>query len=163
MGQGQQGKVKGMPKDPKMIRVMLQTRTPVHFNVSDVKVVATCLGSVLPQPNHLTRLGGTKGMWPNPSKQQPTVDLQHSLPDPKPKLTLLQAVQKRGWPEVTAVPFLNPDPIACLVGCSNEAPVVIDGQIQWHYLTQVHKSPVWVPSSVKSWHWWSNPWVSYWN
>ena len=27
-----------------------------------------------------------------------------------------------------AVPFLNPDPIACLVGQSNEAPIIVDGQ-----------------------------------
>ena len=53
MEQGQQGKVKGMPKDPKTVRVMLQTgRTPVHFSVSDVKVGATWLGTVPPQPNH---------------------------------------------------------------------------------------------------------------
>ena len=47
-----QVKVKEMPKDPKMDRVMLPTRrTPVHFSVSNVKVGATWLGSVLPQPN----------------------------------------------------------------------------------------------------------------
>ena len=52
VGQGQQGKVKGMPKDPKMVRVMLQTRrTPVHFSVSYVKVGATWLRSVPPKPN----------------------------------------------------------------------------------------------------------------
>ena len=33
-----------------------------------------------------------------------------------------------GWPEVAPVPFLNPDPIAHLVGCSNEAPLIVDGQ-----------------------------------
>ena len=53
VGQGLQGKVKGMPKDPKMVRVMLQTRrTPVHFCVSNVKAGATWLWSVPPQPNH---------------------------------------------------------------------------------------------------------------
>ena len=67
-------------------------------------------------------------MWPNPCQQQPTVNLQHSLSDVKPKLTILKAAQKRGQPEVTPVSFLNPDPIACLVGCSNEAPLLIDGQ-----------------------------------
>ena len=51
--QGLQVKVKGMPKVPKMDRVMLQTRrTPVHFSVSDVKVGLTWLGSVPSQPNH---------------------------------------------------------------------------------------------------------------
>ena len=67
-------------------------------------------------------------MQPNPCQQQPTVDLQHSLPDPKPKLTLLQAVQKRGQPEVGPITFLNPDPITHLVGCSNKAPAIINGQ-----------------------------------
>ena len=65
---------------------------------------------------------------PIPCQQQLTVDLPHSLSDPKPKPTLLQVVQKRGQPEVTPVPFINPDPIACLVGCSNEAPVIVDWQ-----------------------------------
>ena len=40
----------------------------------------------------------------------------------------MKAAKKRGQQEVTPVPFLNPDPIACLVGCSNEALVVVDGQ-----------------------------------
>ena len=65
---------------------------------------------------------------PSPHQQQPTVDLQHSLPDPKPKPTLLKAVQKRGQPEVAPVPFISPDPIAHLVGYSNEAHVIINGQ-----------------------------------
>ena len=47
---------------------------------------------------------------------------------PKPKPTTMKVTQKKGWPEVTTVPFLNPDPIAHLVGCSNEAPVIVDGQ-----------------------------------
>ena len=65
---------------------------------------------------------------PTPWQQQPTVVLQHFLPYPEPKLTLLQAVQKRGQPEVAPIPFINPDSIAHLVGCSNEGPVIIDGQ-----------------------------------
>ena len=36
--------------------------------------------------------------------------------------------QKKGQLEVTHVPFLNPDPIAHLVGCSNKAPVIVYGQ-----------------------------------
>ena len=46
----------------------------------------------------------------------------------EPKPTILKVAQMKGWPEVAPVPFLNPDPIACLVGCSNEAPVIVDGQ-----------------------------------
>ena len=62
-----------------------------------------------------------------PHQQQP-INLQHSLPDPKPKLTLMKAAKKKGQPEVAPTPFLNADPIVQLVGCSNEVPVVIDGQ-----------------------------------
>ena len=40
----------------------------------------------------------------------------------------MKAAKKRGQPEVTPILFLNPDPIAQLVGCSNKVPVVIDGQ-----------------------------------
>ena len=78
--------------------------------------------------NLLNQKAGTKECVPTSHQQQPTVDLQHSLPDPEPNPTLLKAVWKKGWPEVTPVPFINPDPVACLVGCSNEAPVIIDGQ-----------------------------------
>ena len=60
--------------------------------------------------------------------QQQQINLQHSPPDPKPKLILMKAAKKGGQPEVAPTPFLNPDPIAQLVGCSNEVPVVIDGQ-----------------------------------
>ena len=40
----------------------------------------------------------------------------------------MKAAKRKGWQQVTPIAFLNPDPIACLVGCSNEAPVIIDGQ-----------------------------------
>ena len=36
--------------------------------------------------------------------------------------------QKKGWPEVTPDPFLNPDPVTHLVGHSNKSPVIVDGQ-----------------------------------
>ena len=38
----------------------------------------------------------------------------------------MKVAQRKGWPEVALIPFLNPDPLACLVGCSNEATVVVD-------------------------------------
>ena len=60
--------------------------------------------------------------------QQPTVGPQHSLPDPKPKLTILEVAQKKGWPEVVPFPFLNIDPVAHIVGHSNEAPVIVNRQ-----------------------------------
>ena len=40
----------------------------------------------------------------------------------------MKAVQKTRQQEAAPVPFLNPDPVAWLVGCSNEAPVIVDGQ-----------------------------------
>ena len=65
-------------------------------------------------------------MWSTPL-QQPTVSSQHSLCDPKPKLTQVKAVNRKGWKGITPIPFLNPDPEAQLVGHANEMPVVIDG------------------------------------
>ena len=53
---------------------------------------------------------------------------QHSLPDPRQRLMSMRAAQRAGQQEAAPVPFLNPDPIACLVGHSNEAPVIVDGQ-----------------------------------
>ena len=40
----------------------------------------------------------------------------------------MKAARRKGQQHVTPVLFLNPDPIAHLVGCSNEAPVIINGQ-----------------------------------
>ena len=40
----------------------------------------------------------------------------------------MKAAKRKGWQQVTPLPFLNLDPIAHLIGCSNEAPVIIDGQ-----------------------------------
>ena len=70
-------------------------------------------------------------MWPNPPLAPATTATnrpQHSLPDPKPKPTILKAAQKKGQPEVTLVTFFNPDPIVHLVGHSNKVPVIVDGQ-----------------------------------
>ena len=53
---------------------------------------------------------------------------QHSLPDPRTNPTCMRAAQKKGQQEAAPDPFLNPDPITHLVGCSNEAPVIMDGQ-----------------------------------
>ena len=65
-------------------------------------------------------------MQSNPLQQQ-SVSSQHSLSGPKPKLTQVKAVNRKGWKGIAPIPFLNPDPVACLVGHANEAPVVIDG------------------------------------
>ena len=59
--------------------------------------------------------------------QQHTVSSQHSLSGPELKLTQVKAVIKKGQKGIAPIPFLNPDPVAHLVGHSNKAPVVIDG------------------------------------
>ena len=78
-------------------------------------------------------------------KPLPAPGPQHSLPDPKPNPTILTVAQKKGQPEVAPVPFLNPDPIAHLVGHSNKAPVIVDGQ----GMTALIDSGAWV-SSISS-------------
>ena len=65
-------------------------------------------------------------MWSNPL-QQHAVSSQHSLSGPTPKLTQVKAVTKKEWKGITPILFLNPDPVARLVGHANEVPVVIDG------------------------------------
>ena len=40
----------------------------------------------------------------------------------------MKAAKRKGWQQVTPIPFLNLDPIACLTGHSNEALVIIIGQ-----------------------------------
>ena len=58
--------------------------------------------------------------------QQSAVSSKHSLCDPKPKPTQEKAVKQKGQKGIAPIPFLNPDPVARLVGCANEAPVVVD-------------------------------------
>ena len=57
-----------------------------------------------------------------------TVSSKHSLCNPEPKLTQDKAVKQRGWKGIAPIPFLNADLVAQLVGCTNEAPVVMDGR-----------------------------------
>ena len=75
----------------------------------------------------LNRKGKLRECSQTPQNTQ-SVNLQHSLPDPNPKLTHMMAAKRKGWQQVTPIAFLNPDPIACLIGHSNEAPVIIDEQ-----------------------------------
>ena len=51
----------------------------------------------------------------------------HSLCNPEPKLSQGKAAKQKGQKEITPILFLNPDPVVQLVGCTNEAPVVMDG------------------------------------
>ena len=70
--------------------------------------------------------GGPKECSQTPLQQQ-SVSLQHSLSGPEPKLAQVKVVNRKRWREIAPIPFLNPDPVVHLVGCSNEVPVVIDG------------------------------------
>ena len=72
-------------------------------------------------------MGESKECGQTPCKPQ-SINSQHSLPDQDSKLTLMKAARRKGWQQVTPIPFLNPDPIAHLVGCSNEASMIIDRQ-----------------------------------
>ena len=56
-----------------------------------------------------------------------TVGSKHSLCNPEPKPTQDKAVKQRGQKGIAPIPFLNPNPVAQLVGCANKATVVVDG------------------------------------
>ena len=57
-----------------------------------------------------------------------TVNLKHSLCNPEPKPTQAKVGRQREQKDITPIPFLNPDPVVRLVGCTNKVPVVMDGQ-----------------------------------
>ena len=71
-------------------------------------------------------------MWPTPSQQQPpkaTISPSQSHSNCRPRPANMKAARQRGKWEVTpSIPFLNPDPIPHLMGQSNEAPIIVDGQ-----------------------------------
>ena len=53
----------------------------------------------------------------------------HSHPNPGQRPVSMKAAKWTVWRETAPViPFQNPDPVACLVGWSNETPVIVDGQ-----------------------------------
>ena len=58
-----------------------------------------------------TQLNREEGMQSNPLKSC-AVNSKHSLCNPKPKPTQGKAARKRGWKEIAAILFLNPDPVA---------------------------------------------------
>ena len=60
---------------------------------------------------------------------QPTVGPMHFLPGPRQRPANMRAAWQIGpWETTPVIPFLNPYPVACLVGQSNEAPLIVDGQ-----------------------------------
>ena len=65
--------------------------------------------------------------WWRPPKA--TKEPPHTHPDPWPRLANMKMARQSSMHDMTpAVPFLNPDPSAHLVGQSNEAPIMIAGQ-----------------------------------
>ena len=56
------------------------------------------------------------------------VNAKHSVCNPELKPTQNKAVKPKEWNGVAPIPFLNPDLVVQLVGCTNEAPVVMDGR-----------------------------------
>ena len=141
-GQGQNG------QGPNITREALQIgRTPVPSNALDAKVEAKSLVNVPPSKEFKPVWGELRECGPTPHWHQPkkpTVGPKHSLPDPESKLTILKVAQKKGWPDVAPVPFLNPDPIAHLVEHSNEAPLIVDRQEMISLIDQMLRYPVWV-------------------
>ena len=59
--------------------------------------------------------------------QSHAIKPKHSLCNPEPQPTQKEAGKQRGQKNIDPIPFLNPDPVARLIGCANEAPVVVDG------------------------------------
>ena len=102
------------------------TEAPTLYNVSGVRVGATWPGSVRLWL-HIKQGRGTQGNAIKPPSKQSTVSSKHSLCDPERKPTQDKAVNKKGWKGITPILFLNPNLVARLVGCANEAPVVMDG------------------------------------
>ena len=70
---------------------------------------------------------GDPGGYSQTLLHQHTVNTQHSLSGPEPKLTQVKAVTKKEQKGITPIPFLNSDPVVQLVGHANEVPVVVDG------------------------------------
>ena len=72
-------------------------------------------------------------MWPNPLPVTMAITAnsrpQHSLPKPRPRPMRMRAAQRMGWQEADPRSlFLTLISIAHLVGCSNEASMIVDGQ-----------------------------------
>ena len=95
MEQGPQVKAREMPKGPKIPRKALQNRK----DTSSLQCFR-CQGwghmaweCAIPAKT-LNQSGGNKPH--QHQSQEPTVGSQHSLPDPKPKLTILKVAQKKG-------------------------------------------------------------------
>ena len=74
----------------------------------------------------LNREGGL-GECSQTPLQSHAVKSKHSLCNSKPKPTQDKVVKQKGWKGIAPIPFLNPNPVAQLVGHANETLVVMDG------------------------------------
>ena len=70
---------------------------------------------------------GDQGECGQTPLQSHAIKPKHSLCNPKPRPTQKEAYKQRGRKNIDPIPFLNPDPVAQLIGCTNEASVVMDG------------------------------------
>ena len=95
MEQGPQVQVREVPKDPKMVRVVFQTRRAQFTPVFPMSRLGPHGLGVCYLSKSLNQTWGTEGMWPIPHQQQPTVNLQHSLPNPESRPIILKEAQKR--------------------------------------------------------------------
>ena len=89
-------------------------RTPAPSSALGARVGAIWFRNAPPSQNFKPVWWKWRECGPTPQHQpqQPTVGPQHSLPDPKPNQTTMKVPQRKGWPEVAPVPFLNSDPVA---------------------------------------------------
>ena len=95
-------------------------RIQILSNVLGVWGGATWQGNALPLCHISTSPGGTEGMQPIPCQWKVP---QHSHPNPKQRPTSMRAARWTGPREtMPVIPFLNPDPVACLVGQSKWGP-----------------------------------------
>ena len=90
-------------------------------------------------------------MQSNPPPIMCSKTLKHSLCNLEPKLAQEKADKHKGRKEVAPILFLNPDLVVQLVGCANEAPVVMDGcKVTALVDLGVHRCQPSVKGSVKS-------------
>ena len=100
--------------------------TPTPCNVSDARVGSHGKGVCHSSQNVKPGWGDQRECSQTPLQQQ-SASSQHSLSGLKPKPTQVKAVNRKGQRGIAPIPFLNPDPVAHLVGHANKAPVLIDG------------------------------------
>ena len=132
MAQGPQVKVRErMPKGPKIAREALQIgRIPAPSHASGANTGATWLRNVPPQ-QRLNQPGCNQGNAAHPPPALTTTANSRPPafpPWPQTKTNHTESSSKERMTRGFPCSFLNPDPVTHLVGCPNEAPVIVDGQ-----------------------------------